>query len=85
MSETEPTGRQAVALAFIEFHLRVSGCPPTLREIGAHMDIRSNNGVNDHLEALERKGYLIRPERLARATQLTDKAREYLASKERTT
>ena len=34
------------------------GYPPTLREIGAHMGIKSTNGVNDHLRALERKGYL---------------------------
>lgn len=75
----EPTDRQALALRLIDEHLRVVGCPPTLRELGELMAIRSNNGVNDHLEALEGKGYLVRRERLARAIQITDKGREYLA------
>jgi len=43
------------------------GYPPTLREIGAHMGIRSTNGVNDHLRALERKGYLTREDMKSRA------------------
>ncbi len=43
------------------------GYPPTLREIGGHMGIRSTNGVNDHLEALTRKGYLVREELKSRA------------------
>jgi repressor LexA len=73
------TLRQSVVLRFIDRHLREKGCPPTLREIGEELCIRSNNGVKDHLDALETKGYLVRRERLARATQLTDKAREYLA------
>ncbi len=41
--------------------------PPTLREIGARMGIRSTNGVNDHLRALERKGYLTREDMKSRA------------------
>lgn len=32
--------------------------PPTIREIGEHLGIRSTNGVPDHLKALKRKGYL---------------------------
>jgi repressor LexA len=43
------------------------GYPPTLREIGAQMGIRSTNGVNDHLRALERKGYLTREDMKSRA------------------
>jgi SOS-response transcriptional repressor LexA len=74
----KPTDRQAVALRFIDEHVRVRGCPPTLREIGEHMCIRSNNGVNDHLRALERKGYLVRRDREARALHLTARAANYL-------
>src|SRR5205823_12275201 len=43
------------------------GYPPTLREIGEHMGIRSTNGVNDHLKALEKKGYLEREDLKSRA------------------
>jgi SOS-response transcriptional repressor LexA len=54
------TGRQALVLAFVQTHTQTVGYPPTLREIGGHMGIRSTNGVNDHLVALERKGYIVR-------------------------
>src|SRR5262245_50295335 len=52
------TGRQQQILDFISESLRRRGYPPTLREIGERMAIRSTNGVNDHLKALEKKGYL---------------------------
>ena len=39
------------------------------------MDIRSTNGVNDHLKALERKGYLLRGEQQSRALVPTKRAR----------
>lgn len=49
---TNLTKRQAQVLDLIERQQ----VPPTLREIGTHMGIRSTNGVNDHLRSLERKG-----------------------------
>lgn len=61
------TARQQQALDFISSCLDQRGYPPTLREIGEHMGIRSTNGVNDHLKALERKGYLEREELKSRA------------------
>lgn len=61
------TGRQAELLGFICAHLREKGYAPTLRELGALMSIRSTNGVNDHLMALERKGYIRRDDMLSRA------------------
>src|SRR5215472_11285564 len=54
------TQRQQMVLDFIRQSITDRGYPPTLREIGARMGIRSTNGVNDHLRALERKGYLTR-------------------------
>jgi repressor LexA len=61
------TARQAKVLQFIIKSLDDRGYPPTIREIGVHMDIRSTNGVNDHLKALERKGYLVRDQSKSRA------------------
>lgn len=61
------TARQREALDYITYCLDERGYPPTLREIGEHMGIRSTNGVNDHLKALERKGYLVREELKSRA------------------
>jgi len=66
------TKRQEQTLDFIRESIRGRGYPPTLREIGEHMGIRSTNGVNDHLRALERKGYLRREDMKSRALRLVD-------------
>lgn len=61
------TPRQTQVLDFIRHCIEERGYPPTLREIGRHMLIRSTNGVNDHLKALEKKGYLKREDLKSRA------------------
>ena len=61
------TDRQRAVLDFISHSIEERGYPPTLREIGEHMGIRSTNGVNDHLKALEKKGYLEREDLKSRA------------------
>ncbi len=65
------TERQEAILEFIRHSIRERGYPPTLREIGAQMNIRSTNGVSDHLRALERKGYLRREDMKSRALRPT--------------
>jgi repressor LexA len=66
------TDRQQQVLSYIRQSIHDRGYPPTLREIGAHMGIRSTNGVNDHLRALERKGYLTREDMKSRALRPCD-------------
>ena len=66
------TDRQQQVLHYIRQSINERGYPPTLREIGAHMGIRSTNGVNDHLRALERKGYLTREDMKSRALRPRD-------------
>src|SRR6188768_2959900 len=66
------TERQQQVLHYIRQSIHERGYPPTLREIGAHMGIRSTNGVNDHLRALERKGYLTREDMKSRALRPRD-------------
>jgi len=66
------TKRQLQTLEFIRHSILERGYPPTLREIGEHMGIRSTNGVNDHLRALERKGYLRREDMKSRALKLVE-------------
>lgn len=66
------TKRQEQTLEFIRTSIKDRGYPPTLREIGEHMGIRSTNGVNDHLRALERKGYLRREDMKSRALRVVD-------------
>jgi len=63
-----------MVLDFIRQSIADRGYPPTLREIGARMGIRSTNGVNDHLRALERKGYLTREDMKSRALRPTSHA-----------
>jgi repressor LexA len=69
--DDEPCGdlteRQREVLDFISGSINRCGYPPTLREIGSHFGIRSTNGVNDHLRALEKKGYLQREDLKSRA------------------
>ncbi|MAQ17778.1 MAG: repressor LexA [Sandaracinus sp.] len=64
------TDRQRAVLEFISESITDRGYPPTLREIGNHLGIRSTNGVNDHLRALERKGYLTREDMKSRTLRL---------------
>ncbi len=66
MAETL-THRQREILEFISASIVERGFPPTLREIGVHFQIRSTNGVNDHLKALEKKGHLRREDLKSRA------------------
>lgn len=61
------TRRQRQILDFITASINERGFPPTLREIGEHFGIRSTNGVNDHLKALEKKGHLRREDLKSRA------------------
>lgn len=66
------TKRQRLVLDIIATSLKAYGYPPTLREIGAAMGINSTNGVNDHLIALGRKGYIERDDLRSRGVRLTD-------------
>lgn len=65
------TERQREILEFITSSITERGYPPTLREIGEHFGIRSTNGVNDHLKALEKKGHLRREDLKSRAMRPT--------------
>jgi repressor LexA len=68
----ELTDRQKEILAFINQSISERGYPPTLREIGRQFSIKSTNGVNDHLRALEKKGYLQREDMKSRALRPVD-------------
>lgn len=68
------TEKQYRVLVFIQNHTAEFGYPPTIREIGAHIGVRSLNGVNDHTKSLEKKGYVVRAEMKSRGLRLTEKA-----------
>jgi repressor LexA len=69
--------RQRQVLDVIAAHVDQMGIPPTLRELGDALGIRSTNGVADHIKALIKKGYLERKQAgsvRARSLRLTAKA-----------
>ncbi|MBI2421903.1 MAG: transcriptional repressor LexA [Candidatus Hydrogenedentes bacterium] len=67
------TRRQKEILDFIIECVRDNRVPPTIAEIGTEFGIVSTNGVNDHLNALERKGFIERSSK-ARGIHLTEQA-----------
>lgn len=73
---SELTKRQVEVLEYIINSTVRNGIPPTYREIGNALDIKSTNGVSEHVKTLVDKGFI---ERLqvghgkARGLILTDK------------
>lgn len=55
------TARQREVLAWIERFQAREGMPPTVREIGEALGMRSTGSVRTHLQALNRKGWLRPP------------------------
>ena len=66
------TERQNQAYEFIRSYLRQHRRPPTLKEIGGALGIRSSNGVFKLLQALEHKGYIRRVPHEARGLSLAE-------------
>lgn len=66
------TKRQKQILDFLYLRRRKFGTTPSVREIGEHFGINSPNGVVGHLKALQRKGFIERSEKMARAITLAD-------------
>ena len=64
------TKRQRDILNFIHTFSRKKGFQPSMREIGERFGIKSTHGVHRHLQALQKKGYLKRPQGQGRALEL---------------
>lgn len=73
MTERPLTARQAEILDFIRDETDGRGMPPTIREIGSQFGIRSTKGVEDHLAALERKGFIKREKGKSRHIEIADR------------
>jgi repressor LexA len=52
------TARQSEILDLIRGYIADEGCPPTRAEIARTLGFRSPNAAEDHLRALQRKGYI---------------------------
>ncbi len=64
------TERQQQIYDFIRTTAASRGIPPSMREIGEHFGIRSTNGVEGHLAALERAGLISRERGKSRGISL---------------
>src|SRR5437773_5685436 len=65
------TSRQQEIYDFICHRIDNRGFPPTIRDIGTAFAIKSPNGVMCHLKALEKKGFINREGKSARAIRPT--------------
>lgn len=66
----ELTARQRTILLMIHEHVTQHGYPPSVREIGDAVGLRSPSSVHAQLETLERRGYLRRDPTKPRALEL---------------
>ncbi|MCP4726662.1 MAG: transcriptional repressor LexA [bacterium] len=66
------TDRQEKVMEFIRDWIESRGYPPTIRDIQKPFGIKSTNGVKVHLDALEKKGYIIRNPGISRGIELTE-------------
>ena len=67
MEKLPLTSRQKEILEFLGSHTRDFGYPPTVREICRATGLKSPRSVSQHLQALERKGYIHRGRDKSRA------------------
>jgi repressor LexA len=65
------TKRQQTVLEAIRGSIKEHGYPPTIRELGKKLGIKSLRGVTAHLDAIAKKGFLKREPR-ARSISLLD-------------
>ena len=70
--DTLLTTRQKQILAYIKDMLRAKGYPPSVREIGAAVGLRSSSTVHSHLTKLEELGLLRRDPTKPRAIEVLD-------------
>jgi repressor LexA len=74
MADQALTAKQQQIYDFICRRIDERGYPPTIRDIGTAFDIKSPNGVMCHLKALEKKGFIVRDGKAARAIRPAHRA-----------
>ena len=69
------TERQKEVLTFISNFTEDNAYPPTVREIGDHFGI-SLRAVQDHIAALQKKGYLTQCQKRSRSIKVVSDVRD---------
>jgi len=70
------TQRQREILDYLRKMLREKAYPPTVREIGQAIGLSSSSTVQNHLNTLERKGYIKRDAAKSRAIEIIEREGE---------
>ena len=85
------TKREKAILRFIEKQIKVKGYPPSVREIGKAVGLKSTATVHGYLEKLETKGYIKKESQKGRTLKLlkgssgkapVDTRKDYYTNKE---
>lgn len=66
------TTKQEEILEFIKQQILQKGYPPSVRDIGEAVNLRSTSSVHAHLETLERNGYIRRDPAKSRTIEIVD-------------
>ena len=62
--------REKAILKFIEKQIKIKGYPPSVREIGKAVDLKSTATVHGYLSQLEKKGYIKKEQQKGRTLKL---------------
>jgi len=74
----ELTPAQSRVLDFIRLHMTANGYPPTRAEISKAMGYGSPNAAQEHLRAIEKKGYIELKTGISRGIRLTSMPTEQI-------
>lgn len=70
--DSDLTKRQKEIFDFIKSEILAKGYPPSVREIGEAVGLKSTSTVHGHLDRLEKKGYIRRDPTKPRTIEITD-------------
>jgi len=69
--KTELTETQKNILDFLIDRIKGKGIPPTLADVAKHFGYKNRATVQQHLQAIEKKGYIRKNPKLSRSIELT--------------
>ncbi|MBQ9140466.1 MAG: transcriptional repressor LexA [Lachnospiraceae bacterium] len=72
MATGKISAKQQQILDYIKDEILKKGYPPTVREIGETVNLKSTSSVHSHLETLEKNGYIKRDPTKPRAIEICD-------------
>lgn len=82
---TDLNERERAILKFIEKELKQNGYPPSVREIGKAVGLKSTATVHAYLGKLEKGGFILRQDKKGRTLQLIKGGKKYRPNQEEKT